>query len=77
MKATVCSTGFLGDAGLGPSPERSVETRDTFARRHAATLWVSNFLAVRTATRGGFVDASSRLRCTAIATSRCTLSPAA
>ena len=47
---------ILKDAGLDPSPERAVETWYTFVRRHAATLWASDFLTVRTATLGGIVD---------------------
>ncbi|VTU02540.1 integrase : Integrase catalytic region OS=Rhodopirellula sallentina SM41 GN=RSSM_03231 PE=4 SV=1 [Gemmataceae bacterium] len=41
---------ILKEAGLDPSPERAVGTWDTYVPRHAATLWASDFLAVRTAT---------------------------
>jgi putative transposase len=47
---------ILREAGLDRSRERAVGTWDTFVRRHAATLWAGDFLTVRTATLGGFVD---------------------
>ncbi|VTU02510.1 Integrase catalytic region OS=Rhodopirellula sallentina SM41 GN=RSSM_03231 PE=4 SV=1 [Gemmataceae bacterium] len=47
---------ILKDAGLDPSPERVLGTWDTFVRRHAVTLWASDFLTVRTTTLGGLVD---------------------
>jgi hypothetical protein len=45
---------ILKDAGLDPSTERAVGTWEAFERRHAATLWASDFLTVWTATLDGF-----------------------
>jgi putative transposase len=47
---------ILTDAGLDPGPKRGVGTWDEFVTRHAATLWASDFVSVRTLTVGGVVE---------------------
>jgi putative transposase len=47
---------ILKEEGLDPSPERRKGTWAEFVRRHAATLWVSDFVGVKTWTRKGAVD---------------------
>ncbi|WP_439630342.1 integrase core domain-containing protein [Gemmata sp.] len=46
---------ILKEAGLDPGPKRGAGMWEAAGRRHAATLWASDFLKVRTATLGGFV----------------------
>jgi putative transposase len=48
---------ILKEAGLPTSPERGESTWDQFVKRHARTLWVCDFLRVRTLTTRGFRDA--------------------
>jgi putative transposase len=47
---------ILRDAGLDPGPKRGVGTWTDFLQRHAATLWASDFLTVKTWTTRGIVD---------------------
>ena len=47
---------ILKEAGLDPSPERRKGTWREFIRRHAATLWASDFVGVKSWTRNGLVD---------------------
>jgi putative transposase len=47
---------ILRDAGLDPGPKRGVGTWTDFLRRHAATLWASDFLTVKAWTTRGIVD---------------------
>lgn len=47
---------ILREAGLDPGPQRGAGSWDEFVTRHAATLWASDFVSVRTLTATGFVD---------------------
>jgi putative transposase len=47
---------ILREAGLDPGPKRGVGTWTDFLERHAATLWASDFLTVKTWTTRGIVD---------------------
>ncbi len=47
---------ILREAGLDPGPKRGVGTWTAFLSRHAATLWASDFLTVKTRTTRGIVD---------------------
>jgi putative transposase len=47
---------ILKDEGLDPGPQRGEGTWTDFVARHAATLWASDFVSVRTLTATGFVD---------------------
>jgi putative transposase len=47
---------ILKDAELDPGPKRGEGTWSEFVKRHAATLWASDFVSVRTLTTAGFVD---------------------
>ena len=49
---------ILKEAGLDPGPKRGEGSWDQFVKRHAATLWASDFVSVRTLTAAGFVDLS-------------------
>jgi len=42
--------------GLDPGPKRGPGTWSDFLRRHAATLWASDFFSVRSLTQNGFVE---------------------
>ncbi len=53
---TVCRStvvNILKEAGLDPGPKRGKGTWDEFVKRHAATLWASDFVSVRTLTAPG------------------------
>lgn len=47
---------ILRDHGLEPGPKRGPGSWHDFLMRHAATLWCSDFLSVKTVTLGGVVD---------------------
>jgi putative transposase len=47
---------ILKDEGFDPGPKRGEGSWDDFVKRHAATLWASDFVSVRTLTAAGFVD---------------------
>jgi putative transposase len=47
---------ILKEEGLDPGPKRGTGTWDEFVKRHAATLWASDFVSVRTLTATGIVD---------------------
>jgi putative transposase len=47
---------ILKDEGLDPGPKRGEGSWDEFVTRHAATLWASDFVSVRTLTLGGVVE---------------------
>jgi putative transposase len=47
---------ILREEGLDPGPKRGEGTWTDFVTRHAATLWASDFVSVRTLTAAGFVD---------------------
>lgn len=47
---------ILRAVGLDPGPKRGVGTWTDFLARHAATLWASDFLTVKTWTTRGMVD---------------------
>jgi putative transposase len=47
---------ILRDEGLDPGPKRGEGTWTDFVARHAATLWASDFVSVRTLTAAGVVD---------------------
>jgi putative transposase len=47
---------ILRDEGLDAGPKRGEGTWTDFVTRHAATLWASDFITVRTLTAAGFVD---------------------
>jgi hypothetical protein len=44
------------DEGIDPDPKRGEGSWDEFVKRHAATLWASDFVSVRTMTLGGIVE---------------------
>jgi putative transposase len=46
----------LREAGLDPGPKRGEGSWTEFVTRHAATLWASDFVSVRTLTSAGVVD---------------------
>jgi putative transposase len=47
---------ILRGAGLDPGPKRGAGTWSEFIKRHAATLWASDFVSVRTLTATGVVE---------------------
>ena len=47
---------ILKEHGLDPSPERAKGTWSDFLKRHAATLWASDFVGVKTWTTSDLVD---------------------
>jgi putative transposase len=47
---------ILGEPGIPPVPEDSVDTWDTFLQRHAATLWECDFCTKRLWTLRGPID---------------------
>jgi putative transposase len=47
---------ILREAGLDPGPKRGADSWDQFIKRHAATLWASDFVSVRALTASGFVE---------------------
>lgn len=47
---------ILREAGLDPGPKRGAGSWDEFITRHAATLWASDFVSVRSITLGGVVE---------------------
>jgi putative transposase len=47
---------ILKEAGLDPGPKRGEGPWSQFIKRHAATLWASDFVSVRTLTASGVVD---------------------
>ena len=47
---------ILKEAELDPGPKRGKGSWDEFIKRHAATLWASDFVSVRTLTTAGIVD---------------------
>jgi putative transposase len=47
---------ILGDAGIPPVPEDDIDTWDSFLKRHAATLWETDFCCKRMWTLRGPVD---------------------
>ncbi len=49
---------ILREAGLDPGPKRGIGSWSEFLERHAATLWASDFLTVKTWTTRGIVDLS-------------------
>jgi putative transposase len=47
---------ILKGEGIDPGPKRGEGSWDEFVKRHAATLWASDFVSVRTMTLGGIVE---------------------
>ena len=47
---------ILKDAGFDPGPDRKAGSWSEFVRRHAETLWASDFLSVKTWTKSGQVE---------------------